>query len=559
MPGEHPSSPNSATTSDQATIFTKAGIEILMQAGIWPYFVASIAAVLAAQYLAVMCWLYPKLSYLPLLLVLNLGVVFLSLVLVLWHLHTGLLRPLQILEDKVTKICQDNSATWLQADEIGGLRNFAEAIQNLNDELLDLYEDMDGRVAQQTKRLAQKSASLKILYEVAASINQAEDLTTLLIRYLKVFKDMANGRAATLQLFTITGRKRLIACIDSEERVRQINELLPLPLCRCGRVLLPGEILCEFKLAYGCASQCAGVMRGPHEVELLEIPLQYNQERLGVYRIWVDSFGGRAASREDVRELLATIGHHFGVAIAKQRSDAQAHQVSIMEERNHLAHELHDSLAQTLASLRLRIRMLQDSIQQNVAHQAILRETQQVKTVVDDAYNELRELLGSFRSPIGTQTADASVRGGLILALEKITNKFQEETAIAIFLQVNCWHDYLSLHEETQILRVVQESLANIRKHAAAHTVRVLLHCQPPGNYLLLVEDDGVGFQYTGNDNNSNSPALSAYGEHLGLAIMAERASRIGATLRIESEPGEGTRVELLFKSSRHSHAISAC
>jgi two-component system nitrate/nitrite sensor histidine kinase NarX len=94
-----------------------------------------------------------------------------------------------------------------------------------------------------------------------------------------------------------------------------------------------------------------------------------------------------------------------------------------------------------------------------------------------------------------------------------------------------------------QTLRIIQEALANIRKHAQAHTVRILLRCQGQGDYLLLVEDDGVGFE---------GPAPQGKpGEHIGLSIMEERARRVGGSLSIESEPGEGTRVELVLRSKR--------
>lgn len=90
------------------------------------------------------------------------------------------------------------------------------------------------------------------------------------------------------------------------------------------------------------------------------------------------------------------------------------------------------------------------------------------------------------------------------------------------------------------MLRIVQEALANIRKHADAHTVRILLRCRVPGQYTLLVEDDGQGFA---------SPKRNGHpGEHIGLSIMQERARRLGGELRVESEPGEGTRVELRFR-----------
>lgn len=92
-------------------------------------------------------------------------------------------------------------------------------------------------------------------------------------------------------------------------------------------------------------------------------------------------------------------------------------------------------------------------------------------------------------------------------------------------------------------MRIVQESLANIRKHAQAKTVRVLLGCNSAGTYSLLVEDDGVGFDGAGRKGHP--------GEHIGLSIMEERARRLGGQLRIESEVGEGTRVELTYKPAQ--------
>ena len=120
-----------------------------------------------------------------------------------------------------------------------------------------------------------------------------------------------------------------------------------------------------------------------------------------------------------------------------------------------------------------------------------------------------------------------------------MTERFRQETGVSIFFQRSCRQLNLGASEEMQILRIVQECLANIRKHARAHTVRILLTCKQGGEIILLVEDDGVGFAKTMPDGNP--------GEHIGLSIMDERARRLGGSLRIESEPGEGTRVELIY------------
>ncbi|MEW8062084.1 MAG: ATP-binding protein, partial [Candidatus Thiodiazotropha sp.] len=106
----------------------------------------------------------------------------------------------------------------------------------------------------------------------------------------------------------------------------------------------------------------------------------------------------------------------------------------------------------------------------------------------------------------------------------------------------------LDTSQEMQALRIVQEALANIRKHAKAHTIRVLLRCRSPGSYLILVEDDGVGFEGAVPQGNP--------GEHIGLSIMEERARRVGGELSIESEPGEGTRVELVIRNDKNEASL---
>jgi two-component system nitrate/nitrite sensor histidine kinase NarX len=236
-------------------------------------------------------------------------------------------------------------------------------------------------------------------------------------------------------------------------------------------------------------------------------------------------------------ELLFSIGHHLGIAVAKHRSDADARRLSIMEERNALAHELHDSLAQTLASLRFQFNLLDESLLQAGIPETTRSDLARIRSGLDEAHTELRSLLASFRAPID--------RGGLVPALEKLTERFGQRTGLHVLFQNNCRPFELPAATELQVTRIAQEALANIQKHARAHTVRVLLTRVSGGDLVLLVEDDGVGFRLP--------RAGGQDGEHIGLAIMRERARCIRAQLRIESEPEEGTRVELQFSPERRA------
>ena len=444
------------------------------------------------------------------------------------QLRGQLLRPLVRLEASVARVCQGEPGAALITDDTGVLGSMARDIDSLSQELYGLYEDMDSRVARQTARLAQKTASLKILYDVAATINQTHDLEELLLRFLRMLKEMVNGRAATVRLQAPDGRMQLVGCIGLDDELRRERELLPIRLCVCGKALTPGDILCEGG-AVNCAARNGQPMFGPDEVEVVTVPLAYHDDVLGSYTVYVDRPG--IAEREDIRELLSTIGRHLGVAVAKQRSDAEAQRLSIIDERNALAHELHDSLAQTLASLRFQVRMLGDTLRQGGSPEPAMDDLQRIRNGLDEAHVELRELLNNFRAPLD--------RRGLIPALEQLTKQFARETGLHVFFQKDCRAPSLSAADEMQLVRIVQEALANIRRHARAQTVRVLLNCRPGGAYMLLVEDDGVGFDLP---RRAGRP-----GEHIGLSIMEERARRLGGQLRIESEPGEGTRVEVTY------------
>ncbi len=523
-PGAPQAEPAPAPTWRHALLGAHPVLRILVAARlVWPLGLL-LGLVLAALALALArppasAWLLPAL----------LGLTLALLLVLVQRLRSQLLKPLTTLEESVAQVCQGEPGAHLEPAKHGVLAAMVRDIDSLSEELTDLYEDMDSRVARQTTRLAQKTASLKILYDVAASINQARALEELLLRFLRILKEMVGGRSAIARLAGGEGRMRLIGSIGLDNELLSADQLLPVQLCPCGRALVPGDILCR-QDAEECARINGRRMFGEGEIEKVKVPLDYHGETLGVYEIFVSRPG--ITGREDILELLATIGSHLGMAVAKQRSDAEARRLSLIGERTQMAHELHDSLAQTLASLRFQVRMLEETLQQNAIAGPARAEAERIRGGLDQAHTELRELIASFRGPLDQR--------GLIPALERLCQRFRKETGISTFFQRDCRQLDLSASEEMQMLRIAQEALVNIRKHAAAQTVRVLLSCRQPGQYRLLVEDDGQGFA---SPERAGDP-----GEHIGLSIMQERAHRLGAQLRVESEPGEGTRVELSFR-----------
>ncbi len=513
-------------------------LSMLRAAGLaGPLALVGVALAVALAMLAVH-WHYPGLVWPRMVCLSFLASGCAAFALVWLRLRSRLLIPLVHLEDSVSRINQGEPGASKSLHDAGVLDRMARDIGSLNAELTELYEDMDSRVARQTMRLAQKTASLKILYDVAAGIHQADSLEALLLRFLRVLKEMVNGRAATVRLVMADGTRRLLGSIGLDDDLVRQQDLAPVDLCLCGSVLSPGDILCDKDARY-CSRVYGRRMFAADELEVITVPLEHRDELLGVYTIFVERPG--VSAREDIMDLLLTVGHHLGVAIAKYRSDAEARRLSIVEERSSLVHELHDSLAQTLASLRFQVRMLQDALEDAPVPESARTDLVRVRNGVDEAHTELRELLSSFRATLDRQ--------GLVPALEQLTLRLGLETGAHVLFQNECPPFDLPASQELQILRIVQESLANIRKHAQAHTVRVLLTREPGGGHVILVEDDGLGFHVPGAGERG--------GDHLGLSIMEERARRIGAELRIESEPSEGTRVELVLDAGRRGERPS--
>jgi two-component system nitrate/nitrite sensor histidine kinase NarX len=267
------------------------------------------------------------------------------------------------------------------------------------------------------------------------------------------------------------------------------------------------------------------------EMGLIVVPLQYQSETLGVYNLFVDKDIYESKNNEDYRELFTSIGRHLGMAIAKARLDEESTKLSIIQERNRLAYELHDSLAQTLTSIRYQVRVLDEILHQD-DEATTWQQLERIENTVDEANTELRSLIAHFQAPIRKQA--------LIPAVQDIVKRFRTESDIHIFFQ-HTISDPLNLSDKyhLEVIRIIQEALNNIRKHSEANVARIMIRLLNNSRLNILIEDDGVGLNKT--------PENAKPGEQIGLNSMKERASRLKGDFTLESEPGEGTRVILEF------------
>ncbi|MCW9032219.1 MAG: histidine kinase, partial [Gammaproteobacteria bacterium] len=443
------------------------------------------------------------------------------------------LQPLNNLREWSEEMLEDNYSARISIKSQGEFTDIFKGINVLSDRLETLTLDMQSQVSIQTKNIQRKTHSLEVIYDVAASINISRDLDDLLTRFLFTLKDVVHARAAAVRLLTDDDQMRLVASVGLDDDLMKREEIIPSNQCLCGIAYKDGDVLFQNDV-----SKCDKIIGraffddDEKDIGMIAVPLQYRGKTLGVYNLFVNN--REFHNQDEIENLLTSIGRHLGMAIDKARSEDEAKRLSLMEERNRLAHELHDSLAQTLASLRFQVRVLDETLRGG-KEPDVWHELEKIENNIDEAYSELRELITHFRAPIDKR--------GLIPAVEHLIERFQYQTDISIYLQKEWNVLHLPASIEVQALRIIQESLNNIRKHSQAHTVRVRLRSDTQGDCSILIEDDGIGI----TDVPDSEVTL---GDHLGLSIMHERAKRIGGTVKIESEPNEGTRIFLEFGHS---------
>lgn len=197
---------------------------------------------------------------------------------------------------------------------------------------------------------------------------------------------------------------------------------------------------------------------------------------------------------------------------------------AVVQERERLSRELHDGLAQLVSYLLVRLDTVQGLVSEGRRVQAIA-ELEQLRRVADDLYADVRESISGLRSRVAER--------GLGAALREYTAAFEERHGIAVQLDLDAPAGALPALVELELFRIVQEALANVRKHARARTASVRLALSRADTLELVIGDDGEGFDR----------AALAGARCFGLAGMRERAESLGGSFEIESQPGAGTRV----------------
>ena len=235
----------------------------------------------------------------------------------------------------------------------------------------------------------------------------------------------------------------------------------------------------------------------------------------------------------ETQRVLTTVSEQVSLLCSKHRVQKQVLEARLSRDRNELAAEIHDSLAQTLVAMRYQTTLLSEKLKlknEEDTYQDVLK----INASIEEANEEVRGLIREYRRPL-TEHRYAD-------SLQVAIDQFSKTSGVAVFFQSDDPQIRFTPREESALQRIIGEALNNARKYADASMIRVYLKIKSSGLRSVLIEDDGIGFDLS----VLNGPAttqLNNSGEQIGLTIMQERALSIGARLNIDSERGEGTRI----------------
>ncbi|MDX1665228.1 MAG: GAF domain-containing sensor histidine kinase [Candidatus Promineifilaceae bacterium] len=248
-------------------------------------------------------------------------------------------------------------------------------------------------------------------------------------------------------------------------------------------------------------------------------PLMAGEEAVGAIVV-ADQEAGTVGS--DEQRILTLLASGAAIALENARLYERAQEAAAAEERTRLARELHDAVSQSLFSANLIAGVIPRLWEKD---EALARERLgELQELTQNAAAEMRTLLLELRPA-------ALAEAGLEELIRQLVRGSRARARLPINLALDCTRP-LPPEVQVALYRIVQESLNNIVKHAAAGEAEVHLHCEADG-VVLTISDNGRGFDVD---------AATRPGS-LGLTIMNERAARIGAILTIESEPGAGTTI----------------
>jgi nitrate/nitrite-specific signal transduction histidine kinase len=398
-----------------------------------------------------------------------------------------------------------------------------------------------GRIERMQAQLAHQNRELLALHEAGLDVAGELGLDLVLQKVVDHATDLLDARYGALSVPSVGGgiEAFVTAGITPEERAL----IGPPPV---------GHGLLSVVLDEGQRLRLRDLTRDPRSIgfpahhppmhSLVAVPILSAGRVLG--NLYVSEKRGAAEFSDEDEETLVRFATQAGLAIDNARLHRRVRDVAIVEERERIAREMHDSLAQVLGYVNTKAQAVQELLKRGQTERASV-QVAQLGEAARAAYADVREGILALRTSLGGGR-------GFLEALTEFLERWTEQSEVQALLEVRppgASLDALPPAAELQLLRIVQEALANVRKHATANRVEVRI-TPTPTEIETVIDDDGSGFVVgQARPGGDQLP-------HFGLSTMRERAESVGGTLDIVSAPGEGTRVTVRMPTRGDQHTM---
>ena len=405
--------------------------------------------------------------------------------------------------------------------------HLAEQFNTMTSTLKESYSNLEHKVAERTKQERQRAEQLRTINEISRKISSIINLDELLPFVANLLRETFNYHNVNIFLFEPNSGKLILKaiCLSGYKGVIPLEVPLEMAeegivawVAQTGEPLLVNDVSNEPRYQF--------IEELSSTKSELAIAIRVKDKILGVLDIEsneVDSF-----SESDLF-TAQTLADQLAVAIENARLYQETGQMAVMEERNRMAREIHDTLAQGFTGIILQLEAAEQSL--NGDKTEVMQHLNRARSLARGSLNEARRSVWNLRP-------QALERTSLVEAIRQEVARFAQSSDIAARFDVSEKTRELPLEVETALLRICQEALANIKKHAHATEVKADLTFEE-AEVMLSVRDNGAGIN---SDDESNG---GPEGKHrgFGLISMQERARSLGGTLEVQSEKGKGTVV----------------
>jgi two-component system NarL family sensor kinase len=377
-----------------------------------------------------------------------------------------------------------------------------------------------------TAARSRRARELAALNAIAEALNRSASLPEALTRTLTLVAGVIGLRSGWVWLQDESGEFVHAASYRLPPHLQDPENMTGWP-CLCLRTFAAGDLRGAANVNVLECSRLDDVVDGTDGIRFhASIPIYLGGRKIGVMNVAMPEW--RELAPEEL-QFLYTVGYQVGLAVEHARLLDARTRLAQMEERNRVAREIHDTVAQTLAGLALQL---------EVADVLFDREPARGRGAVRDAIGLTHAALEEVRRSV-TDLRAAPLEGlTLGEALRRLVETFAAEQGLQHTFMLNGADRPFSPRVEVGAFRVAQEALTNVGRHAGARSIALTLDAGEgitTGERLrLTIEDDGRGFD----------PDSVAAG-HFGLIGMRERARLLGGTLEVASAPGSGTRIDL--------------